>query len=74
MYDDDGNLVTLDKPNASVLGQMARKIQDSNTDDIIIGENGEIINRSEELRKQRSLSQISRKNSQRKLFIVTDTL
>ena len=63
MYDDDGNLVTLDKPNASVLGQMAQKIKDSTKDDIIIGANGEIINRTE--MKQRSLSQLSRKNSQR---------
>ena len=64
-YDEDGNLVECAAPNASVLSQMAKKIADTNDDEIIIGKDGEIINKSE-IQRQKTQSRLSRKNTERK--------
>ena len=64
-YDEDGNLVDCAAPNASVLSQMAKKIADTNDDEIIIGKDGEIINKSE-IQRQKTQSRLSRKNTERK--------
>ena len=63
-YDEDGNLVECEAPNASVLSQMAKKIADTNDDEIIIGKDGEIINKSE-IQRQKTQSRLSRKNTER---------
>ena len=63
-YDEDGNLVECEAPNASVLSQMAKKIADTNDDEIIIGKDGEIINKSE-IQRQKNQSRLSRKNTER---------
>ena len=63
-YDSDGNLVNVEAPNASVLSQMAKKIADTNDDEIIIGKDGEIINKSE-IQRQKTQSRLSRKNTER---------
>lgn len=67
-YDEDGNLVECAAPNASVLSQMAKKIADTNDDEIIIGKDGEIINKSE-IQRQKNQSRLSRKNTERNEFI-----
>ena len=44
---------------------MAKKIADTNDDEIIIGKDGEIINKSE-IHRQKTQSRLSRKNTERK--------
>ena len=44
---------------------MAKKIADTNDDEIIIGKDGEIINQSE-IQRQKTQSRLSRKNTERK--------
>ena len=50
-YDDDGNLVTLDEPNMSVLQQMAKKMAEESGEfggeEVVIGKDGEIIKKSD---------------------------